>query len=269
MINKNQVVRRFGRSSTSYDEHAVVQKHMAATLQALLHKTGVFNRILEIGCGTGGLTKMLAALYPQASILATDISPDMLAAAQDNLSDFTNIRYAVEDGEQLQTRETFDLIVSNATFQWFNNHRQSYTGFFKRLSANGCLAYATFGPQTFYELHQSFATANHLLNSQCDIRHGQHFPAALKLQRSMEDAGFQDVLCTEEELREYFPTVKDFLRSVKKVGANNTNYDGSISRQLMFTMMGYYEQNFKEHDHIHATYHTIYALGRKSVNINR
>jgi malonyl-CoA O-methyltransferase len=81
----------------------------------------------------------------------------------------------------------------------------------------------------------------------------------------MEEAGFQDVVHTEEEMRQYFPTPKDFLMSVKKIGANNTGCDSRapVSRQLLFTMMGCYEQAFQEHGHIHATYHTIYGIGRK------
>jgi len=265
MINKNHVVRNFGRMSSSYDEHAIVQKHMAKSLQALLRNTGVFNRILEIGCGTGGLTSLLASIYPHAEILATDISPGMLAVAQANLRNFGNIRYAVEDGEHLQTQETFDLIVSNAAFQWFNNHQQAYLGFFNRLSANGYLIYATFGPRTFYELHRSFQIASKVLNLRYDARHGQLFTDSSLLEHSMEGAGFKDVAHTEEEIREHFPTPKDFLWSVKKIGANNTAYDSHspVNRQLLLTMLECYEQNFQEHGSIYATYHAIYGIGRK------
>jgi malonyl-CoA O-methyltransferase len=266
MICKEQVVRRFGKMSTCYDDYARVQKQMAQSLQQLTKNTGPFTRILEVGCGTGFFTRLLATLYPQAQILATDISPGMLVAACSNLSNFSNIQYALEDGESLKTRETYDLIISNATFQWFNDYTKAYNGFYNCLQPGGYLIYATFGEHTFCELHTSFAAARRLLNIQSDARHGQSFPEAAFLQQMMTSRGFSNSHHSEEELQEYFPTVKDFLLSVKKIGANNASRNGNalVNRQLMFSMMQHYEENFREQDKVYATYHVIYGMGQKS-----
>jgi malonyl-CoA O-methyltransferase len=265
MICKEQVVRRFGKMSTCYDDYARVQKQMAQSLQQLAANTGPFTQILEIGCGTGFFTRLLATLYPQTQILATDISPGMLAAARRNLSNFSNIQYALEDGESLKTQETFDLIISNAAFQWFNDYTSAYNGFYSCLKPGGYLIYATFGQHTFCELHTSFATARRLLNIQSDARHGQSFPEAASLQQIMNSLGLTNSHHSEEEIQEYFPTVKDFLLSVKKIGANNARQNGDtlVNRQLMFSMMRHYEENFREQDKIYATYHVIYGIGRK------
>lgn len=265
MINKQQVMRRFGRMSASYDEYARIQKDMAASLLALIKNNSKLIRILEIGCGTGYFTRLLSNQYPHAEILATDISPGMLTTARSKLAGCSNIRYALEDGENLQIREKFDLVISNAAFQWFNNHPQAYTGFYNCLNPGGYLIYTTFGPKTFYELHASFKAAREILDQQSEAQHGQSFADAAFLAQSMESAGFCDISHTEAELREYFPSVKDFMQSVKKIGANNASYDANrpVSRKLMFTMMEYYETHFKEENSIHATYHAIYGMGRK------
>jgi malonyl-CoA O-methyltransferase len=269
VICKEQVVRRFGKMSACYDDYARVQKQMAQSLQQLARNVGPFARILEIGCGTGFFTRLLATLYPQAQILATDISPGMLVAARSNLTNFGNIQYALEDGESLKTGETFDLIISNAAFQWFNDYTKAYSGFYNRLKPGGYLIYATFGQHTFCELHTSFAAARRLLQIQSDARHGQSFPQAGSLQRIMDSLGFTDGHHTEEEIKEYFPTVKDFLLSVKKIGANNASQNGNalVSRQLMFSMMRHYEENFRAQDKIYATYHVIYGMGRKGNDV--
>ncbi len=75
--------------------------------------------ILEIGCGTGNYTQILAEKYPQAQILATDISAEMLAITKHKLAAYPNISYQLADGEKIELGGRFDLITSNAVFQWF------------------------------------------------------------------------------------------------------------------------------------------------------
>lgn len=265
MISKEQVIRRFGKMSHSYDEYANIQKNMAVTLHHLAKTTGNFTNILEIGCGTGFFTRLIASLYPQARILATDISPGMLTAAKANLRDFNHIRYALEDGENLQTCETFDLIISNAAFQWFNDYTKAYRGFLDHLLPGGHLIYATFGQNTFRELHASFQAAHEISGIRSSARHGQSFASSSALHTLMTDLSYKTVTHTEEYFREFFPTVKDFLASIKKIGANNASHRGNptVNRQLMFSMMRFYEQNYQEHGQIYATYHVIYGCGKK------
>lgn len=265
MINKNLVARHFGVMSRNYEEHARVQKNMAATLQQQAKAAGNFTRILEIGCGTGYLTRLIAHLYPQADILATDIAPGMLKTAKANLADCKNVSYAVEDGESLRTAETFDLIISNAAFQWFNDHTKAFEGFLARLRPGGCLLYTTFGPETFRELHASFHTARQTLTLQDSTRHGLSFAPAAMLESFMTGVGYESTVHREEHVREYFPSVKEFLAGIKKIGANNAGYHGSfaVNRRLIFSMMRCYEESYCENSQIYATYHVIYGFGRK------
>lgn len=265
MINKNQVAQRFGKMSANYEKYAKVQKHMAYTLHHMASKTGTFKRILEIGCGTGIFTRLLAELYPQAKILATDISLGMLVTAQANLAEYSNITYAVEDGEALNTREHFDLIISNAAFQWFNDYQRALYGFYDRLNDGGHLLYATLGMKTFNELHSSFSAVSQKLCIKSKDKHGQTFVNAANLQEFADKAGFKYTSYKQEELKEYFSTVKEFLYSVKKIGANNASSSGEslVSRKLIFSMMRHYEQHFRDADKIYATYHVIYGAAQK------
>ncbi len=51
------------------------------------------NRILELGCGFGRITKLLAEEFPSAQIAALDLSPDMLAQAQRYCANLPNITF--------------------------------------------------------------------------------------------------------------------------------------------------------------------------------
>lgn len=265
MINKQQVCRHFGKMSTSYNEYALVQKKMAHSLAQLVKKT-CFSplRILEIGCGTGFFTQKLAQLYPEAHILATDISQDMLTVAKNNLSKFKNISYELQDGENLKLTGSFDLIISNAAFQWFHDYQQAFRQFYKFLQPGGFLLYATFGNDTFTELHNSFKMARHSLGIQSALQHGPTFISSTNLAQITKEIGFSSNY-SEEYYKESFPTVKDFLTSVKKVGANNATHSSTmiINRKLMLTMINYYEQHFVHNTEIYATYHVIYGCEQR------
>ena len=59
MIDKSLVKRRFKKSFSTYNDNAIVQKKMAERLiQYLPFKQ--YNSVLEIGCATGVLTKLIA-----------------------------------------------------------------------------------------------------------------------------------------------------------------------------------------------------------------
>lgn len=79
---------------------------------------GKIQRILEIGTGSGCIAVALALAFPEARVVASDISTDALAVAATNVA-----RYGLEDRVQLLCADlfagiegTFDLIVSNPPY---------------------------------------------------------------------------------------------------------------------------------------------------------
>ena len=260
-MDKRLVRTHFGRSSKTYDEYAVVQKKMGLRLAAMVATAGSFNRILEIGCGTGFLTKQLAVLYPQAEIIASDISPLMLDEAREKLGEYDNIEYMVADGEALTLAGSFDLIVSNAAFQWFKDYPAALEGLKEKLAPGGCLFYATFGEKTFWELQQAFAIAREELGvaADCDDRHGPTFITRETLEQIVDELSMP-ALFQEELFIEKFGSVKEFLLSVKRVGANNASgQQMRTNRRLLLKMMDSYQALFAPKSKIEATYHVIYA----------
>jgi len=70
------------------------------------------HRALEIGCGIGTLTHLLAdAIGPSGSIMATDLSPKSIEAAKVRLSSFHNIDFAAGDVLEIEIKGVFDVIV--------------------------------------------------------------------------------------------------------------------------------------------------------------
>jgi ubiquinone/menaquinone biosynthesis C-methylase UbiE len=70
-------------------------------------------KILEVGCGTGTMTRYLAHLFPNAEIIAVDMSPAYIQYAKRRWIEYPNLHFSVENGESLPYKDqTFDAVVS-------------------------------------------------------------------------------------------------------------------------------------------------------------
>jgi len=141
---------RFARHAATYERHAGLQRAIAARLASHLpaHESP---HLLEIGCGTGFLTRHLLERYPDGHLLVTDIAPEMVAACQTNFEGAAKARFAVLDGEAPPGDTRFDLIVSSMVLQWFDDPSRGLERLRARLSPGGVLLYAASGPDFLRE----------------------------------------------------------------------------------------------------------------------
>lgn len=116
----NRVVEEFDRAADTYEESSSVQRDIAARLVEFIGNSKPEN-ILEIGCGTGNLTRKLAAKFPNANIVATDASPRMLNQAKEYVQDgnVSLAHFHLDDKSILD--QDWNLVISNMTFQWLEN----------------------------------------------------------------------------------------------------------------------------------------------------
>lgn len=92
---------------------------------------------VDIGCGPGNSTELIARRYPAARITGLDNSPGMLAKARERLP---NLRFEEVDIANWQTDERFDLIFANAVLQWLPDHPALLERLVSFLKDGGCLA---------------------------------------------------------------------------------------------------------------------------------
>jgi trans-aconitate 2-methyltransferase len=101
---------------------------------------------VDIGCGPGNSTELIARRYPAARVLGLDNSPDMLAKARARLPDRD---FEETDIANWQTQERFDLIFANAVLQWLPDHPGLLARLVSFLKDGGCLAVQM--PNNLYE----------------------------------------------------------------------------------------------------------------------
>lgn len=262
---------QFNRSAAgSYDNHARVQRMMAERLSQSLD--GWLNgdctdkpNILEIGCGTGALTEILVNKWPRSSITALDIAPAMIIAAEQRiLSDPANlsgcpVRFIQEDAERWTAdapAASFDLIISNACFQWLHDPKQTMGQLRRLLRAGGLLVFTTFGPDTFCELHQAFDEVYRAAGMEPQ-RHGLSFQSITQWQNILIEAGLSNIQYERSVQKEKYASTRDFLLSVKEMGASTSEAvpsRGISPRRLFANMYKEYEDKFSLPGGIAATY---------------
>lgn len=78
-----------------------------------LSSSGEGLHFLEVGAGTGRLTKFMSLSFPKAKIVATDLSPPYLKKAQANLRFRDRIDFAQTPAEELPYKDqNFDVVYS-------------------------------------------------------------------------------------------------------------------------------------------------------------
>ncbi len=68
---------------------------------------------IDLGCGTGNLTKRIKQNYPYAKIICIDISPNMLEVAKFKLKEYQDIKYFVKDFYDLKFENQYDVVLSS------------------------------------------------------------------------------------------------------------------------------------------------------------
>ena len=71
--------------------------------------------VLDIGCGSGEITAMIASHLEEGSIEGIDISPSMVTFAKEQ---FPNLNFLVRDVTKMDFDEKYDVVVSFSTLQW-------------------------------------------------------------------------------------------------------------------------------------------------------
>lgn len=201
-MNKDLIQKRFAKNLDTYNDNAKIQKKMAERLLSFLDRKD-FDDILEIGCGTGFLTQLVNDSFNFNTYTANDIveSCEKYVKEINPKINFipADIEKAVENSDK-----KYDLIISNAAFQWVENLESFIKLLVSKLNEGGVLLFSTFGPENFREV-------NFVL--------GKTLPyySANELQEIIKD--YKNIV--EQEMHVMaFKTPKDILKHIKSTGVN-------------------------------------------------
>ena len=198
MIEKDRIQKKFKKQIKEYDKNAVVQKEMAKKLVSLLPEKK-YKNILEIGSYSGILTSEIKKNIDFSSYFALDVveeSKDYLKKIDEN------IEFISADIETFETKEKFDLIISNAVLQWCSDFEGTIKKLKRFLNPKGILAVSIFSPENLKEIKAIFNVS-------------LSYPED-KLLKSL----FSKVIYSEERQLK-FNTPNEVLKHLKSTGVNS------------------------------------------------
>lgn len=123
------------------DQYVKFLKERTQPAIDLANKTGAVNpkNIIDIGCGPGNSTKVLADKFPDARVIGSDNSQNMLNKAK---AEHPELEFMFFDasGDCSVISQRFDLVFSNACLQWIPDHKTLLKKLMGLLNDNGVLA---------------------------------------------------------------------------------------------------------------------------------
>lgn len=111
------------------------------TIQKMEIRAG--ERILDLGCGTGWATRLLARLVGDGSegsgqVVGLDISDEMIRKARATSRDFENVMYVVGPAHEIPWQENyFDKVLSVESFYYYPDQDRTLAELFRVMSPRG------------------------------------------------------------------------------------------------------------------------------------
>jgi trans-aconitate 2-methyltransferase len=110
--------------------------------------------VLDAGCGTGKLCRVLLERLPQGRLIALDASADMLRLAREELHPFQGrVQFLQASLPDIPALGPVDAILSTATLHWVLDHPGTYRAFRHVIRPGGQLEFQCGGAGNLQRLH--------------------------------------------------------------------------------------------------------------------
>jgi len=179
------------RAEMPKGSQSVLDRRTVVTANAnLLQLVKRDDRVLDVGCGSGAITKDIASLVgTNGLVVGIDPSEHLIAQAQQKYAHIPNLSFAVDDVNQFLPSELFDIVTSARVLQWLSGPEKVVRNMIPFLKQGGCLTILDYNhtkvefspeiPPSMRELYEAFlnwraeagmdnAIADHLNNIFCD-----------------------------------------------------------------------------------------------------
>jgi len=251
-IDKSMVSARFESGTATYNSQAAVQIDAVERLINMIHSLGLVseisashNDVLEIGSGSGFLSRKVAAMLNEATMTIWDLAAPM----PDGMP--TGRKYEFENCDaELALRKVresrFDHIFSASTIQWFNSPEQFARDCHRALRRGGCAFLTTYTLGNMHEIS--------------DIT-GNALPLLTPMQwQALLSQWFEILACNAYERDLDFESPVEVLRHMKLTGVNSLSRSsrGTVSAR---TIIDRYPMRLD--GRYHLTYRPIILILRK------
>jgi malonyl-CoA O-methyltransferase len=241
----HEVVKGFARSATHYEHHAEVQLQSAGRLAAYMEANTrdlVDGQILEIGCGTGIMSRRLIDIFPDRQIQLTDACDEMVAQCRSRLTSAAvlapgteieqrtvelpaNITLSTTDAQCIVAPDQYALIAAAFALQWLNDLDGCLSNLTNSLKMGGKLFFSVPTAGSFPEWKQTCHSAgvNFTANMLPEAPVFRDFAAKSSLRFGLY----------EETFKVRYRSLFHFLQSLKLLGAGTAVHTNRLTVREM------------------------------------
>ena len=246
----------FDRASAGYEAAAGLQARIATELLERLElfrfAPGV---VLDLGCGTGRVTRELKRRHPRASVIGLDLAPGMLREARRHQWRWRRFERVCGDALRLPLRDaSVDLVFSNLMLQWCEPLPAALAEVRRVLKPSGFFAFSTFGPDTLHELRSAWAQAD-------GYNHVNRFADMHELGNLLLHTGLAEPVLDVDHIEVDYPDVLTLMRDLKAIGAHNVTAGRSrtLAGRARLARVQHAYESFRRGEGLPATYEVIYG----------
>ena len=263
-IDKKRAQASFNKASASYENNAVLQKHVLGEMFLRLKLLKINpSSILDLGCGPGNAGPDLKKFYKPHDLIYLDFAYEMLKKAEEKNRDHflkafssrTTQQFICADMEAIPLEEnSIDMVWSNLSLQWCNDLDRVFAQIAKILTHNGLFIFSTFGPSTLYELRSS-------LSSFSEYSHVNQFIDMHDIGDALIRCGFSDPVLDIDVYTLTYSTFKEIMYDLKHIGARNAlqgRAKGLTGKGFLYQLEKLYEI-YRANDKLPASYEVVYG----------
>lgn len=257
VLDKSRVRRLAARAAPHYDSAAWLPRHVAAALMEHLQPVRIQPaRILDAGAGTGVCSRLLSRHYPSARVISLDCSPQMLTTGRGRGPRwFSKRAFACGDAESLPLADnSIDLLVSSLMLPSCPSPDAVLAEFRRVLAPGGLLMFSTLGPDTLWELRDSWLAVDQKVHVHAFIDMHDLGDALLR-------AGLRDVVMDTERFTGKYADVSTLTTELKRLGASNAAVGcaKSLSTSARFAAMASAYEEFRIGTTLPASFEIVFG----------
>ncbi len=251
---------QFSAAAAEYDRYAHTQRAVANQLFEGLAHEGEMQRILDIGCGTGSLTRHLAIAWPDAEVEGIDHAPGMIEAAQRLNGNASRPRFILADAKTFSAEQPYDLLASSSTLHWVQPLDSTLRHLTSLLAPNGAFAFAIMLEKTLWELHALRAEIAP------DNTPAERMPTHIEVLHAIANAGLLTLANEVQEFSIHAESAAKLLQELRALGVTGgplSRGARSLTRGEMQQLIERYDTRYRDEKGVRATYHVGYYWGRR------
>lgn len=256
---KANIRSNFSDSVQYYHKHANLQFKIAERLAKALEPWQYSipdGPVLEIGAGTGFLSKHLMGMFKNRDLIISDFSENMIQFCEENYSEFDSITFETLDAEQTAWPEKkYALIAGNYVAQWFKYPSQTLSKIASSLVPGGLLLISFPASESFSNWRQ------YCLDLGLPYT-GNSLPDLERVVIDLSMGPFK-VDYYEDDVVDTFDNVFDFFSHLKNTGTSTSLNNKKLSLKQLKLLNDYWLE--KDNGKINVQYHTAFIAAKRDV----